>query len=528
MNQKGRLYIITLVLLGLITTFTTSCQKEKTTWDADFTLPIAQTSLTINQLIADSLLVTDANNHLTVVYNSQILNYNIDSLVSIPDTVTTYSLTSSSSGTLSPGQPIANSTEVKSFAFEPARITQVDIEHGILAFNCLNPLNTPLKITYSIPAAKRYGVSFLLSETVPAAQGGVPYHFSRNIDLSDYSLDLRGPTFNNCNRFQTTLTIITDPNGGNAEVTPGQQFTFYTKFDNLQLKYVKGYLGDETQLQGPDTSYIDFFKKITAGSISLSSMDVFLKITNGIGADISMLLQQFSGTNTRTNQSVSLIGEVIGKSYNITRASETHQSTNPVISSVTNIQFNNTNILSFFENLPDLMSLQTKIRINPLGNISCGNDFIYAHNGLTADLSLKIPLTFKANTLTLADTIDYSIGENNTINSGNIILQINNSFPISAKIKLYILNTNLQITDEITLPNQMVSAGSENSNFVPIGSNSSINVKLPVETLQRFLSSKKLLLIAELNTSTSNFVSINANSKIQLKIIGNFNNNMEF
>ncbi len=528
MNQKGRLYIITLVLLGLITTFTTSCQKEKTTWDADFTLPIAQTSLTINQLIADSLLVTDANNHLTVVYNSQILNYNIDSLVSIPDTVTTYSLTSSSSGTLSPGQPIANSTEVKSFAFEPARITQVDIEHGILAFNCLNPLSTPLKITYSIPAAKRYGVSFLLSETVPGAQGGVPYHFSKNIDLRDYSIDMRGPALNNCNRFQTSLVIITDPDGGNAEVNPGQTFTFYTKFDNLQLKYVKGYLGDDTQLQGPDTTYIDFFKKITTGSISLNSMDVYLKITNGIGADISMMLQQFSGTNTRTNQTTALTGEVIGKSYNITRATETHQNLTPVIPSITNISFANTNIRTFFENLPDLMTLQSKIRINPMGNISCGNDFIYAHNGLTADLSLRIPLTFKANTLTLADTIDYSIGENSTINAGNITLQVNNSFPVSAKIKLYILNTNLQITDEITLPNQQISAGYENSNYAPIGANSSINITLPAATLQRFISSKKLLLIAELNTSSSNFVYINANSKIQLKIIGNFNTNMEY
>lgn len=528
MKNMGYRNIIALTILSFLFVFTTNCKKEKTTWDADFTMPIAQTSLSVNQLIADSLLVTDANNHLTIVYNNQILNYNIDSLVDIPDTVTTYSLTASGNGNISPGQPIAMSTEVKSFPFEPARITQVDIEQGFLVFNCLNPLNTPLKVTYSIPAAKRYGVSFYLSETIPAAQGGVPYHYASKIDLRDYSLDLRGPAMDNCNRFQTTLNIVTDPNGGNADVTPGLKFVFYTKFDNLQLKYIKGYLGDEAQTIGPDTTYIDFFKKITAGTLSLSSMDVQLKITNGIGADVTMIPQQFTGLNTRTNNLVSLNGEVINKSYNITRGSETHQSIAPVNPTTTLINFSGTNISSLVENLPDLILFKSTIRINPMGNISCGNDFIYAHNGLTADLSMKIPLTFKANTLTLADTIDYSIGENSSINSGNITLQISNSFPVSAKIKLYILNTNLQITDEITLPNQMIGAGSENSNYAPIAANSSINIKLPTETLQRFINSKKLLIIAELNTATSNFVSINANSKIQLKIIGNFNNNMEF
>ena len=523
MNKKQLIAAVLAIML-----LSSACRKEETTWDADFTVPIAKTTLSINQLIADSLLVTNPNNHIIIAYNNRILNYGIDSILTIPDTVTSYAITTFITGTVTPGQTIASSVETKSFSFEPARISQVDIENGFLVFTCLNPLSVPLKITYSIPAAKRYGVPFLLSETIPAAQGGVPYRYENKINLSSYSIDMRGPNSDNCNRFLTSLTIVTDPNGASAEVVPGLEFKFYTNFEKLQLRYVKGYLGNDIQTTGPDSSYVEFFKKITGGTFSLNDIDVKLKISNGIGADITMVPQMLKGVNTRTSQEVALTGDIIGKSCNITRSSETHQYNNPVTPSIVQINFANTNILSLIEALPDLMIFKSTMKLNPMGNISCGNDYIYARNGLTADLNMKIPLTFKANTLTLADTINYTISENNDFNSGSVTLMISNSFPMGAKIKLFILDANSQITDEITAPNQTISAGSETSNNIAVPSNSILKINFPKETLTRFLSSKKLLLVAELNTAGSNFVSINAQSKIQLKIVGNFNTNIHF
>lgn len=511
----------------LLMTIIWGCKKEKTTWDADFTVPIAQTTLSINQLIADSLITTDANNHLNIEYNSNILNYDINAALEIPDTVTSYSITSAGSGTLNPGQTIALNNDIKSFAFEPARITQVDIKKGFLVFTCINPLSVPLKVTYTIPAAKLYGTSFVLTETIPAASGNTPYKYTNKIDLSNFSIDMRGPTLDNCNRFQTSLHIITDPNGGDATISAGQQFVFYTNFENLELKYVKGYLGNDVQTSGPDTSYVDFFRKISSGTLTLNSIDVSLKVSNGIGADIAMVPQMLISNNSRTHQSIPLSGDIIGKTYNITRSTETHQPLNPVIPTKTTINFSGTNILSLIENLPDQFIFKSSLLINPMGNISCGNDYIYSGNGLTADLSLKIPLTFKANTLALADTINYTISDQSQINNGAITLMISNSFPIAAKIKLYILNDRHQITDEITSVNQQINSGYENSNHAPMPVCSIINLTLSAPTLHRFLNSKQLLIVTELNTASSNFVSINADSKIQVKLVGKFNTNIE-
>jgi hypothetical protein len=518
-----------ILILGVFFIIATSCKKEKTVWDADFTVPIIQTSLTINNIIADSLLTTDANNHLWIEYHNQLLNYNIDSIIDLPDTVTSYSLTASGSGSLPAGQTIASNNDIKSFAFEPAKITQVDITDGYLVFTCFNPLMVPLVVTYSIPAAKQYGTPFLLQEIIPASNGSSPYAYTKKIDLRDYSIDMRGPSFDNCNRFATSLNITTSPDHGTSQVITGQQFVFFTNFEGLHLKYVKGYLGNDTQSSGPDTTTVDFLRRISSGTFGLSSVDVALNITNSIGADIRLIPQMLISNNTRSHQSVALSGDIIGKSYNITRASQTNQSTNPVRPTSTTIQFNNTNIKALIENLPDQFIFKSSIQTNPMGNISCGNDFVYAGNGLKADLKIKIPLSFKANTLVLSDTIDYNIDQNESpINNGTLMLLISNSFPVAVKIKLYTLNNNLQIIDEITAPNQLVNAGYENTSHSPIPISSSIKISLPEATLKRFLASKKLLLVAELNTTNTNYVNINSGATIQVKIIGSFNTNLNY
>lgn len=522
---KNSLLVIATLLLALIAT---SCKKEKTSWDADFTIPIAQTTLSLNNIIADSLIATDANNHVSISYNTDIFNYNIDSIIKIPDTVTSFKYHAYSTSTLSPGQPIALTSEVKSFNFEPARITQVDIKQGFLVYTCLNPLTTPLIITYTIPAAKKNGVAFLIKETIPASDGVTPKSYTSRIDLSDYSIDMRGPNLDNSNRFQTSMYITTDPNGSPTTMTNGQEFTFHTNFENLQLNYIKGYLGNEIQTTGPDTTAFDFFQRISCSSLSLNNIDVTLKISNGIGADIRFIPISLSSKNGSTGQVTPLSGDIIGKSYNITRASETHQATNPVKPTISTLDFSNTNIKSLIENLPNQFIFGSSIQINPLGNISNGNDFIYSNNGLSANLNIKIPLSFKANSMILSDTLVYKTSSNEKINSGTISLLISNSFPVNAKIRLFILDQNNQPTNEITPANQWITAGSEDSNNAPIASNSILKLNLEGETLKRFFTSNKLLLTSEINTAGTNYVNISTKSSIQVKIVGNFNTNIEY
>ena len=77
--------VIFLLLLG---SAFTSCKKnlDEANWDVDGLTPIFKTSLDINNLLADSLIQKNADNSLKLVYSNRFYNFNVDSLLDVPDT----------------------------------------------------------------------------------------------------------------------------------------------------------------------------------------------------------------------------------------------------------------------------------------------------------------------------------------------------------------------------------------------------------------------------------------------------------
>jgi hypothetical protein len=65
-----------------------SCKKEKgTRWDTELLLPIATTSLSLQNIVKDSVLTTNADQSLTLNLNSTLYSLNLaDQLINIPDT----------------------------------------------------------------------------------------------------------------------------------------------------------------------------------------------------------------------------------------------------------------------------------------------------------------------------------------------------------------------------------------------------------------------------------------------------------
>jgi len=75
------LFIITAFLL-------TSCKKEaRTTWDTELLVPIANTNLSLKNLVKDSSLITNSDNSLTLAFKSGLFQFSLaDRLITIPDT----------------------------------------------------------------------------------------------------------------------------------------------------------------------------------------------------------------------------------------------------------------------------------------------------------------------------------------------------------------------------------------------------------------------------------------------------------
>lgn len=86
MNRKNTLIATALLLTCMLALF--SCKKEKKTqWDTDMLVPIANASLSLQNLVKDSSIKVNSDNSLTLAYSSNLYNFNLaNQIINIPDT----------------------------------------------------------------------------------------------------------------------------------------------------------------------------------------------------------------------------------------------------------------------------------------------------------------------------------------------------------------------------------------------------------------------------------------------------------
>src|ERR1044072_508300 len=75
------------VLLGMAIVLY-SCRKEmeKPSWDTEILAPIAKASLSINNLLPDSILQSNADSTMKIVFEDDIYKISMDTLFNIQDT----------------------------------------------------------------------------------------------------------------------------------------------------------------------------------------------------------------------------------------------------------------------------------------------------------------------------------------------------------------------------------------------------------------------------------------------------------
>ena len=86
MFKNSHIYFIILFL------FFASCKKESIhpEWDVNLLSPIAKTKLTLNQIVADSLLQVNSDSSISLVYQTPLADIVLDTIAQLPDTSITY------------------------------------------------------------------------------------------------------------------------------------------------------------------------------------------------------------------------------------------------------------------------------------------------------------------------------------------------------------------------------------------------------------------------------------------------------
>ncbi len=528
-DRLKRIGMVLLTLAGAV-----GCKQDigNASWDVDVLAPVIRTELSMADLLADSLLESTADGALRLKVERPLIDLPLDSILNIPDTTIDKSIFSPFAATFQPGTEVMPITETTQYTLGDIALKKIILRQGTLGLRIKSILAAEVDFTYRIPVAQQFGNPFETTQTLAAGSAADTSIGEFEFDLTGYSIDLRGTDGTGFNTLETTFVLKTSEDGQAVSVGAFEPFFFleYSFFD-IVPDYALGYFGQQSNNVEDQNSEIDVLKRITSGQMFLDSVTIALSITNGVGADARFNLGQLSSINTRQNTTVDLSHDIIGSDLLLTRAQDITGNAEDVVSYQLDFQLDNSNsnIKQFIENLPDQLGFTFDFELNPLGNVSSGNDFFYYDSPFETLMDIDIPLRTTLVDLTLVDTLEWDLTGNTaveSVNSGHFTLIADNGFPMEGMVELILLDGDLNELDTLLVPSTIAAPPLDAENKVMDPLRSRIDIPIPDRTTGVLTQTKNVRIRVRFNTPNQpELIEFYDHYSIGLKLIGDLNIN---
>jgi len=442
-----------------------------------------------------------------------------NNVVNLDDTISKDIFTLPFTFTIPPGQKVIEKQNITPLNFKGMELNLARASVAKMKFYVTNTIKERLLVKYSLYSASKDGVIYEIETDVPAANDTANAYIVKTIDIDGYNIDLTGPQHNTYNTIYATTTVWVHPDGDTAIVAPTDSVIIISTFDEFQPEYARGYIGTD-HFHDRGSSALKVFGNFKSGSFDLQNVKAFLDIDNYVGADFSLIINDFSTKNNNSNTTISLDNPIIGSAINIIRASESNMPTYPVYPKSYPFDLSNSNVDKMIEIMPDSLIYDITADLNPLGNISSGNDFIYFDKGLQAILKLDIPLNFSSDNLIIEDYSSLNFDSEN-INFGMINIYLENMFPFSVNIQFYLLDDQNDIMDSLLLGNTLVPSGIiGNADVVNQASSSKLEVKLDDKLINSLKLSHRMLIRANINSEQNQSYKLYEHYGMDIKMVG--------
>ncbi len=505
-----------------------SCLKRENplSWNADWSAPMAYGSLNIGDLLPDSILTSNSDSSIILKFNTELFRFDMNELIGMADTVfrDTFLIPVFVPIDFNPGQTIVNQPEENNLDLEGGELTFVKIKSGTLQYELSSSIKGDIVYTYTIQSAKdANGNVFTKTITVPAAVNGVNTLVSGSFDLDGYMLDMTGTNGNQYNKILTSMSFGVDANYPNPVSVSNQDAIYIAnQFKDVKIDFAKGYFGSHFVETGWEMSATNSFEKLISGNIDLDELSLNFKIDNGIGADAFIKINGISSVNNSGN-SILLNNSIVGSNQILNRASRIEDYVYPTQKQF-DLNESNSNIIDMLTNLPNFLGFNFDITINPLGNVSGHNDFIFDKAPLSLNLDAEMPLRFLANNLILQDTLTLDIADTSAINSLNLLIDIENGFPLQAEISIGILDQNDKIISYVFAPSFINSGTLDGNGKVSQTTFSSHEILISEKDMERLKVFKKAVLTVKFDTPpNAGSISIYDYYRLDYKIKANAN-----
>ncbi len=489
MSILKKLLLLTPLLLFL------HCRKNNSTnWDVDLIFPVVNSQLNIKNFIGDSIFKTDNTGLLNLSVTRTITAIKLDSLIRLPDTTITNVFVTLFPIALSPGQQF-NALPPSELNFNIGNgvaLKKVDVRTGILTVKFSNTVAEPLDLKYVITSATKNGQPFTVIETIPPGQNSL----IKSYNLDGYSLNMRGLSGTVYNTIAQAYTVSLNANSNSVTANSGQGAKIELTYSKIVPNYIEGYFGQQTVALKLDTVRLDLIKNFDANGFSLNSATFNFNILNQFGAEFTGNLVNIKSINNTTI--VPLTTSALSN-ININRASKIGSTIYQSVKSVS-LTTANSNIAPFLSNLPNKLSYQGSIVVNPLGNLSGFNDFAFYNTGLNVTADINIPMRFNANyfKLTSNTAVDFTnVKQLDRVNFGDFILSASNGYPFNAELQAYMLDENKQVIDSLFTPtnNTLLKGVTDAQNIVTLPTFTKLKVPFTKTKIENLRKTKSLKII---------------------------------
>jgi len=511
----NRIKLISLLALPILLF---SCKKEPTTWETDWSAPIAYGHLTINDMIPSNYVETNSGGYLSLIIHESVFEFSLDTLIKLPDTtIIVKTAIGIPAIEVTPAFSLPDNYD-QAYELGEIELKRVIIESGLAEATIQSPWQGKTKITFTFPKVTNPSGLFQRVYYLDAGTVDSPTAVTDLINMAFHDMDLTGIDGNLYNTLGVNVLIESNEDESSFLVTNSDSIAFSFKFQDLIPRYAKGYFGQYTF---SDTTGVALtpLKRIVAGSIELDSIDLTLTVKNGFNIVAQAKVSKLTGINTRTSNLVDLDFTEKGTTLNINPASGGLYDYVPSEYPLT-LTNTNSNLLDFIENLSDSMIIGYQLKINPFGNTTAGSDEFFPSSKMELFLDGEFPLAFGANDLTIVDTLKIDKFEAGTIapRDALLFLDYQNGFPLAADLIIYLLNEDNEVIDSVFANTPIQSGNYQMDTYATLPYNGSVQFTISPSAFDQLENTEKLLLSVKFNSDDNAVVKISPDTFFDFKL----------
>lgn len=510
------------LFIGIIVLSVTmnACKKrDAVSWDSDLLLPLMHSSLDVWDLFGDTNVVHNDDQSLSIAVEEKVDMLDPDRVIEVYDTLAKDIFNIPLYLTFAPGQQLTQRQTSVTMDLDDMELDFARARVASLKFYVTNTVKQPLRVKYELLSSDKDGKHYEVFEDIPPATNAGPSYTVKTIHLDGYNMDMTGDG-TQVNTVESKTTVWIHPDGDTVLITPADTIIIVSTFDELNVDYAHGYFGQKTYY-GNGSSSIKAFSNFKAGSFDLDKATARFKIKNFAGMDMQMKLNKLSTFNNETATEILLNHPVIGQIINVSRATESGSTIDEVNPTSTVINIENSNLDKMIELQPDSLRFDIAAEINPMGNVSAGNDFMHFNKTVEAIIELNVPLNFSANGLRIEDNSKLTFDTEKKIKSGELLVYLTNRLPFDLDIQFYVLDENEQIIDSLFSGSTLIpSASTDAQGIVDLASKTILRVPLTEKRIETLRNHSDLLIRAIVNSLAHEKYQLYENNNLEINIVG--------